>query len=262
MPQPVEHGWGIDISAVPMSIQAARVKALCFDVDGTLADTDDQFVETLASWLRPVEWLPVNVHKALAKHYYSPETKISKILARRFVMGIETPANALFGLPDRLHLDKPFLDAGEWLRETTPRIAQHSPQESSLVTIAGVQEMLAQLHSHFPLSVVSARGERGTMRFLERYNLTGYFTCIATALTCRHTKPYPDPILWAAEKMGVQPYECLMIGDTTVDIRAGRAAGAQTMGVLCGFGSQDELQQYGADEIVAQTPNILGYLTI
>ena len=69
-----------------------------------------------------------------------------------------------------------------------------------------------------------------------------------------------DPILWAAEQCGVQPEECLMIGDTTVDIRAGRAAGAQTIGVLSGFGDQKELTRARADLIlpsVFDLPDIL-----
>jgi phosphoglycolate phosphatase len=41
-----------------------------------------------------------------------------------------------------------------------------------------------------------------------------------------------------------------MVGDTTVDIIAGRSAGAQTAALLCGFGNQDELERAGADIIV------------
>lgn len=48
-----------------------------------------------------------------------------------------------------------------------------------------------------------------------------------------------------------------MIGDTTADIRAGRLAQAQTVGVLCGFGERDELEKEGADLIIASTPEIL-----
>lgn len=47
-----------------------------------------------------------------------------------------------------------------------------------------------------------------------------------------------------------------MIGDTTVDMRAGKAAGAQTLGVLCGFGEEDELKQLGADLIVKSTSDL------
>ena len=60
--------------------------------------------------------------------------------------------------------------------------------------------------------------------------------------------------------MGVSAEECLMIGDTTVDILAARAAGAQSIGVLCGFGEEKELENAGADLIIEQTsfiPNIL-----
>jgi phosphoglycolate phosphatase-like HAD superfamily hydrolase len=50
-----------------------------------------------------------------------------------------------------------------------------------------------------------------------------------------------------------QPENCLMVGDTTVDIRAGKAAGTQTVGVLCGFGQEAELRRAGADLIIAST---------
>jgi len=76
------------------------------------------------------------------------------------------------------------------------------------------------------------------------------------ATTCAHTKPFPDPVLWAAGQMGVEPENCLMVGDTTVDVRAGNAASAQTIGVLCGFGERAELLRLGADMILATTPEL------
>ena len=77
-----------------------------------------------------------------------------------------------------------------------------------------------------------------------------------TALSAIHTKPYPDPILFAARLMDVPPEACLMVGDTTVDIRAGKAAGAQVLGVLCGFGEEAELKQLGADLILKTTSEL------
>ena len=87
-----------------------------------------------------------------------------------------------------------------------------------------------------------------------------YFDVIVTGLSAEHTKPYPDPILLAAQKMNVTPQNCLMIGDTTVDIRAGRSAGAQTVGVLCGFGEEPELKKMGADMILKDTTRLLDTL--
>ena len=51
-----------------------------------------------------------------------------------------------------------------------------------------------------------------------------------------------------------------MIGDTTVDIRAGKSAGAQTVGVLCGFGEEQELLRMGADLILKGTSELADVL--
>jgi phosphoglycolate phosphatase-like HAD superfamily hydrolase len=103
------------------------------------------------------------------------------------------------------------------------------------------------------MSIVSARGGKSTQIFLDQFELNPFFRCVATAHTCEYTKPYPDPIIWAAKQMNVQPDECLMIGDTTVDIRAAKASSAQSVGVLCGFGEERELRQAGADLILDST---------
>jgi phosphoglycolate phosphatase-like HAD superfamily hydrolase len=122
--------------------------------------------------------------------------------------------------------------------------------------------MLQLIQGHFPMSIVSARGERTTKAFLEQFGLTPYFHTIVTSQTCPHTKPYPDPILFAAKQMCVLPEACLMIGDTTVDIHAGKAAGAQTVGVLCGFGEEAELRRAGADLILQTTPLLTSVLNL
>jgi phosphoglycolate phosphatase-like HAD superfamily hydrolase len=209
-----------------MPLHVSRIRALCFDVDGTLSDTDDQMVAALAEWLR------------------------DRDAARRLIMAAEAPANFLVGIPDLIGVDIPILSFADWLARTFPS----RPKQYWL--IPGVRELLEGLSRRYPLAIVSARDQRTTRNFLEQFGLLPYFKCIATAQTCRHTKPFPDPILWAAAGMGVPPEACLMVGDTTVDIRAGKAAGAQTVGVLCGFGEEEELRRRGADMILADTAEL------
>ena len=120
----------------------------------------------------------------------------------------------------------------------------------------GVDRLLADLAGRYPLAVVSARDAGSTGAFLDQFDLTRHFRCVVTAQTAARTKPYPDPILWAAEKLGVPAEACLMVGDTTVDIRAGTRAGAQTVGVLCGFGEEHELRDKGADLILNTTAEL------
>ncbi|HSL31375.1 MAG TPA: HAD-IA family hydrolase [Anaerolineales bacterium] len=210
----------------------SRIKALCFDVDGTLSDTDDYYAHKIAAFL-PGSLVHDPVHTA-----------------RRMVMWVESPGNALLGFADRIGIDDEMVAVIDWMNRH-----RKSPLKKYLI-VPGVEEMLKRLYGRFPMSVVSARDEKSTLRFLTQFDLSKYFDPIVTGLSAAHTKPYPDPILLAAEKMGVKAEECLMIGDTTVDIRAGKAAGAQTVGVLCGFGEESELRQLGADLILESTANV------
>jgi N-acetyl-D-muramate 6-phosphate phosphatase len=215
-----------------MTLDISRIKALCFDVDGTLSDTDDLYAQKV------VDLLP---------RFLFPNPMQT---ARRLVMWVEAPGNALLGFADTIGLDDEMTAFIEWLN----RNRKH-PRKNFLL-VPGVDEMLAQLHGRYPMSVVSARDEKSTMRFLNQFDLYKYFDVIVTGLSTLHTKPYPDPILLAAQKMGARPEECLMVGDTTVDIRAGKAAGAQSVGVLCGFGEEAELKQLGADLILGSTSEL------
>lgn len=219
-----------------MPIEISRIKALCFDVDGTLSDTDDLYTEKV------LHFLPQFLFK-------DPEH-----VARRFVMWMEAPGNALLGFADRIGLDDEMIAVINWL-------SLHRKQsDKKFLLVPGVDELLKQLHGKYPMAVVSARDERGTMRFLEQFDLVKYFDVIITGLSAEHTKPYPDPVLLAAKKMNVAPENCLMIGDTTVDIRAGKSAGTQTVGVLCGFGEEPELRRLGADTIIESTPKLVDVL--
>jgi N-acetyl-D-muramate 6-phosphate phosphatase len=217
-----------------MTLDLPRIKTLCFDVDGTLSDTDDLYVQKVA------RFFPRFLFR-------DPDHS-----ARRFVMWIEAPGNALLGIADTIGLDDEIAAFIDWL-------SRHRKMSSKkFLLIPGVDEMLMLLKGRYPMSVVSARDEKGTMRFLEQFDLVKYFDVIVTGQSVEHTKPYPDPILFAARKMGVQPEECLMIGDTTVDMRAGKSAGAQTVGVLCGFGEEAELRRMGADLILKNTSDLAG----
>jgi HAD superfamily hydrolase (TIGR01549 family) len=223
-----------------MSLDITRIQALCFDVDGTLRDTDDQYVERLAGYLQTVSILLPR--------------KEPHIVARRLVMAIEDPGNFVFNLVDTLGLDNLFtrpLHALDKLR---------TQKVSSPLVIPGVGEMLEALGQRYPMAIITTRSRPTTLDFLENSHLQRFFSVVVTGQTCSRTKPHPMPVLWAANQMGIPPEACLMVGDTTVDIRAGRAAGAQTTGVLCGFGMRDELLKAGADLILESTPELANYL--
>ena len=219
-----------------MPLDIPRIKALCFDVDGTLSDTDDLYAHGVS------QFLPRFLFRDPAH------------TARRLIMWIEAPGNALLGMADTVGLDDKMVALIDW---TSRHRKLHNKK---YILVPGVDILLERLNGRYPMAVVSAREEKSTLRFLNQFDLLKYFEVVVTGLSTVHTKPYPHPILFAAQKMGVKPEECLMIGDTTVDMRAGKSAGAQTVGVLCGFGEKDELLRMGGDHILNHTAELTDIL--
>lgn len=218
-------------------LDLSRIRAVCFDVDGTLRDTDNQYVDALARRLR---W---------ARCLFPAGDPAP--FARRVVMALESPGTFLYSLPDRLGIDLQVAALSEAIERRLP------PRPAGRFTlIPGARETLIAVGRRYPLAIVSARDARATLAFLRVFDLERLFVCVATALTCQHAKPFPDQIVWAAQHMRVPASACLMVGDTTVDVRAGRAAGAQTVGVLCGFGEENELRRAGADVILPSTADL------
>lgn len=224
----------------PMSIVPEKIKAICFDIDGTLNDTDDQFIQKVLPFF--------NLFKLLTPGGDSVK------LARRFIMWLEAPGNFILEVPDILGIDTFVYSLIDRINQlNTKKIKTFEP-------ISGVIPMIERLSAEYPLAIVSARSEATSREFVTQMGLEKYFKVIIGSLTTEHTKPYPDPILFAAKALGVKPEECLMVGDTVVDVKSGRSAGAQTVGVLCGFGEEYELKKAGADIIIETTSALLDLL--
>lgn len=230
----------------------SRIRALCFDVDGTIADTDDHLVARLAAVIDAVPLV---------------SGRRAERLARQVVMAAETPVHAAYARLDELGLDVPLASLRERLKAVRRRTADpahtRNPEAVDEVPhemVAGVQEMIATLAARFPMCTISTGSAERVDRFLRHYGVRECFATVVGAQTTRRMKPHPEPLLHAAGIMGVRPDECLMIGDTTIDVRTGLAAGAQTVGVLCGFGTERELREAGVHLVLRTTSDLLAVL--
>ena len=84
----------------------------------------------------------------------------------------------------------------------------------------------------------------------------GEFDMVVGQSEAIRRKPAPDGPLMVAEKFGVKPEECMYVGDTSTDMKTGKAAGMYTVGALWGFRDRKELNENGAD-LVAEKPTDL-----
>jgi phosphoglycolate phosphatase-like HAD superfamily hydrolase len=225
-----------------MALDIARIKAVLFDIDGTLSDSDDQMMQRAQKILYPLRFM------ATEKQRFK--------FARWLVMTVESPGNFIYNLADRADLDSLFIKILEWRNQNR----SHPIKKYWLVP--GVEGMLKVLSGKLLLGVVSARDERSSRAFIDQHNLSKTFKVVVTSQTVRHTKPFPDPMIYAAEALRVAPENCLMVGDTTVDMRSAKLAGMQAAGVLCGFGRQKELLRAGADVLLDTTADLVDVLGI
>lgn len=222
------------------NLQWDKIKAILFDIDGTLSDSDDQMVGRVEGCLKPLG-------------LFLPKEKQHQF-ARWLVMAAESPGNFLYNQADRLNIDGLLVK----LLSRKSRSKKHKIKEYWI--IPGIEKMLQEMENRFPMGIVSARDEASSMAFIHQFKLEKYFKVVVTSQTCQYTKPFPDPLLFAAKKLEISPQACLMVGDTTVDIRAAKLAGMQALGVLCGFGTKRELLRAGADLLIdspAQIPALL-----
>ncbi len=219
-------------------IDPDAIDAIFFDLDGTLVDSDDAAAERLAARL--------NVARPLFPN------RDPLPFARWLTMQAETPGNAFLTLIDALGLDNAL--HGVIGRLSRWRGRDHAP---TFRPIEGVNQMLITLSGRYKLALVTSRGRQHIDAFCQAHpDLAAHLQCTIGRQDTRRIKPHPAPLRLAAEKLGVPVERCLMVGDTPVDIRAARRAGAWGVGVLCGFGQRGELGRAGAHFILGRTPEL------
>ncbi len=215
------------------------VRAVLFDLDGTLIETDDVIVERLAHRLGFLERvLPIIVRRRAA---------------RRLLMFSEAYFNGLITLLDRLRLDGVLLRLGTLLH----RWQGIRPQER-FVAVEGTPAAVIALAERYRIGIVTSRNRAESQAFLTQYGLNDCVSVLISRDDSPRLKPHPLPIRLAAKQLAVPVEQCIMVGDTGVDVRAAKAAGALAVGVLCGFGDRDDLQ--AADLVLDSTAQLADWL--
>lgn len=119
----------------------------------------------------------------------------------------------------------------EALAERKNRIYQELLQElTSADTLTGVQETLVGLRER-NLQLAIGSSSKNTMRILRQVGLETAFDAIADGTEITHSKPDPEVFLLAAQKLGADPADCLVVEDAPAGVEAGLRAGMQVAGI-------------------------------
>jgi phosphoglycolate phosphatase-like HAD superfamily hydrolase len=215
----------------------SRIKAILFDLDGTLIDTDDALIESVSRKL-----------ERGIRLFWAGDPRP---LVRRALLTAEGPVNGVITLLDSVGLDDGFLSLGGRLRRLRgERVGE------GFVPVSGVVGMIGSLRRSYQLGIVTTRSRAEAQAFVRQFDLEGALDVVATREDTRRLKPHPQPIRHAAKLLGLSPSQCAMVGDTAPDIRSAKAAGAYAVGVLCGFGEREELFRAGADLVLESTQDL------
>jgi phosphoglycolate phosphatase len=213
-----------------------NIRAVLFDLDGTLADS-------LAD-------LATATNGALAQ-LGCPAHPVEDY---RYMVGDGARELCARALP----ADKQGLQD-----EVLRRMRQHYDRHCFDLTklYAGIPELVSALaERHLRLAVLSNKPDDFTKRVIAHYFQPSPFAVVRGQLPNVPLKPDPTAALQIAQELNTPPAHWLYLGDTNTDMRTARAAGMHAVGVLWGFRDRDELVASGAEHIVAKPEDMLALL--
>lgn len=210
-------------------------RAVIFDLDGTLADTFELVVH---AWNVALEETTGRV--------YSPEDVIAR-----------------FGPPESAMIRLELKDHSQDVRERAMAIFLEAYERDHHIAapFQGIPELLEELQNHgIPMAVVTGKGRdtlEVTMRVL---GWTGYFRCLVSGDDVAIPKPDPEGPLKAARFLGVEPSQCVFIGDSPADVGAGNASGMTTIAAGWHAAFTDLLREAGPDYWADSPADVMGLL--
>ncbi len=209
-----------------------KYKAVLFDYDGTLVDTNQLIVD---SW----------------NHMYM------KHFGRRLT---GDDVKWTFGIVLREAVDRQmqiFGHTGYDLDELVEsyREFQFRPDTTPAPPFEGMTELVKELKARGTLlGIVTSRGRETCIQGLKKYGMADCFDAFVTAESTNIHKPLPEPALICCRELGVEPQDAVMIGDSVFDLQCANAAGCGSCFVTWSYATSLETAlEHGKPAHVART---------
>ncbi len=214
-------------------------KAVIFDLDGTLSDSLASIKYCADLAVKPWGFGPFSEEQ----YKYFVGDGAANLIKRCLKAGGDTQL---------VHFEEAFARYREIFKDNC--MHEVKPYE-------GIRELLAALKEKgLKITVLSNKPHDQTIDVVETLFGKGYFDVIQGQKPEVPIKPSPEGVYQIMEQLSLKREDILYLGDTGTDMKTGKSAGAFTVGVLWGFRKREELEENGADAIIAHPLDALMYV--
>lgn len=207
------------------------IKAVLFDFDGTLINTNDLIFDS---------------------YRFAFKTVLNRSISDSEILG-------LYGRPLRASLME-YGEVGDELYRVY-RDFNETRHDFLAKPFGGAAEGVRQLHGDgFAVGVVTSKRLELLMRGLKLMKLENEFDVLITPEDTKRAKPDPEPVLLACSRLGTEPREVLYVGDSEFDLAAGRAAGTMICAVNYSVTPKPRLDKFSPDFRIDSISELCGIL--
>jgi len=239
----------LDLNKLDTKNAPVPIKGLCFDKDGTLFDFAATWEAWAAAFLMRIcegdEPRAAFVGRAIG----------FDLAGGKFASDSIAVAGTVDDIVAVLHPHFPEM-SGMSMKAMIDQEATSAPQQPAVPLVPFLSDLRA---AGLALGVATNDSEGPARAHLDSAGVTGYFDFIAGYDSGFGGKPGAGQLLAFAQSVDISPKYIAMIGDSTHDLRAGRAAGMRTVGVLTGTATVQELAPL-ADVIMRDIGEIPNWL--
>lgn len=207
-----------------------KIRAVLFDLDGTIIDTNELIIQSFFHALKGV------VPESFGREHIIPS----------------------MGQPLTMQLQQFSGQIDVTLLTQAYREYNHLRHDEMVALFPGVAEVIPQLrNAGIRIGVVTTKMRATTIRALELLGLHDSIETIVTLDDVEHAKPHPEPVEKAIKALGTEPSETLMVGDSSVDMGSAIAAGAIPVGVAWSLKGEENLFEAGAVHMLREMNELL-----
>jgi phosphoglycolate phosphatase len=228
-------------TGVPLPSSFTVLRAIVFDLDGTLINSYDAIAGSL------------NHAMATLGHPPIPEADVRRMVG----YGLEDLLARALDIPVE-HADRQarIVEGVRLFRERYDQVC-----EAETTLLPGVAVTLSQLGARgYRMAVATNKASYFARRLLSALGVGTYLSAVVGPDLVTHKKPHPEMIETALAAMGARREETVYVGDMEVDVQTARAAGLPVIVLPTGSCSAVDLERTGADLLLPSFADLLDLL--